>query len=409
MEQPLSPSDVRAQVVATSAVVFLVMLGVGIVAPILPLYARTFAESYTLAGFVISAFGLARLLFDVPSGFLSDKLGRRPTIITGILVFSLGGLLSGLAGDFYTLLGARFLQGIGASIYTTSALAYVADIAPASSRGRYLAYYQGSFSLGVAVGPALGGFLVRPELGGLRGPFFVLSGIALAGAIYAYFSLRPGSKRREPIAGRAGPSSLSSIALRMVGSRDALVINLGAIVVFISTSGIRGTAIPFFGIEHLALNEAQVGIVLGVAAMMNFLFMGRAGSLVDRLGGKRTITYGFLSTGITLILFAYTWSFESIVLVAALFGLATSIAMSSVAVSAVEVSDPQRRGFSLGIYRLFNDIGIISGPIISGLLLEGYGFTSPFIGVALLSLMVSILAATAMSKQQHPALEAAPE
>jgi MFS family permease len=179
--------------------------------------------------------------------------------------------------------------------------------------------------------------------------------------------------------------------------------------VFISTSGIRGTAIPFFGIEHLALNEAQVGIVLGVAAMMNFLFMGRAGSLVDRLGGKRTITYGFLSTGITLILFAYTWSFESIVLVAALFGLATSIAMSSVAVSAVEVSDPQRRGFSLGIYRLFNDIGIISGPIISGLLLEGYGFSSPFIGVALLSLMVSILAATAMSKQQHPALEAAPE
>jgi MFS family permease len=391
---------IRTQMIVISAIVFIIMLGVGIVAPILPIYAESFSNSYIIAGLVISVFGLARLLFDIPSGALSDTFGRRLTIIGGIIVFAIGGLFSGLAIDLYTLLLARFVQGLGASIYTTSTMAYIADIVPAASRGRYLAYYQGSFALGVAVGPALGGFLVIPELGGVRGPFFILSATAFVSAIFAFLNLKSNVKVNEQP--RIHNNSLSSTALKMIGNRSVLIINLGTIVSFISISGIRGTAIPFFGIGHLGLNEAQVGIVLGVAAIVNFLFVRNSGSLVDKLGSKRIIIYGFFFTGLSLLLFAYAWDFQSLIAIAALFGLSTSLAMASITTSAIEISDPSRRGLSMGIYRIFSDIGIISGPILVGLLLEGYGFSFPFLGVAILSFVVGILAATVMNgKSDH--------
>ena len=98
------------------------MLGQGVIAPVLPLYAKDFDVSTAMVGASISVFGLARILFNLPSGMLSDRLGRRAFLISGPIVIAIGTFLSALAGDIWQLLAYRFIAGIGSAMFMTAGL-----------------------------------------------------------------------------------------------------------------------------------------------------------------------------------------------------------------------------------------------------------------------------------------------
>ncbi|MFN3621892.1 MAG: MFS transporter, partial [Nitrososphaerales archaeon] len=148
--------SIEKKIAMISSTTFIIMLGAGIVVPILPKYAGSFGASYTYVGLTISAFGIARIITDIPSGTLSDKVGRRTSILLGTSLFVGTGILAAYSTSILHLIIARFIQGVGAAVFTTSALAYIADILPETKKGRYLGYYQGSFFLGSAFGPSIG-------------------------------------------------------------------------------------------------------------------------------------------------------------------------------------------------------------------------------------------------------------
>ncbi|MGH7545157.1 MAG: MFS transporter, partial [Gemmatimonadota bacterium] len=111
----------RAIFFALGVQVFLLMLGVGIVAPILPLYAREFGVSVTAVGFLITVFGIARIGTDVPTGRLAERVGRRPLLVGGALAVAVGSLGFALAGTYAALVFWRFVQGVGSAATTTAA------------------------------------------------------------------------------------------------------------------------------------------------------------------------------------------------------------------------------------------------------------------------------------------------
>ena len=371
-------SDVDRKVFVVLTAVFIVMLGVGIIGPILPRYARSFGVSYSIAGLTISGFGIARILFDVPCGFLCDRFGRRPIIIIGMLVYSFAGLPAAYASSIVHLILSRFIQGAGAAMFTTSAMAYVADLSPTDKRGKYLGYYQGTFFLGTAVGPALGGLLTG--VGGIRMPFLLLSALALLGAGFVYGSLpelhldlSQHSIRRI---------SISSVISGMLSTRVAILANLSAAVTFLVTSGIRFTAIPIFGQGSLGLDDFEIGVILSVSALLTFLLVKWSGALVDKIGGLASLFYGFLSSGIIVALFALTRDFASMLVVGGILGASISLLVPAQAALAVDVSNPNHRGLSLGIYRIFSDIGIITGPIIAGVASDTFALSFSFYVIA---------------------------
>lgn len=388
-------SQVDRKVLIISTSVFLVMLGAGIIGPVLPKYAGSFGVSYAVVGLTISAFGLARIIFDVPSGSLSDRVGRRPLIVSGILVFAVTGLLAAYAENIYHLVFARFLQGVGAAVFTTSAMAYVADVVPVSSRGRYLGYYQSSFFLGTAVGPALGGFLTG--LGGIRMPFLALSALSLIAALFAYASLA-GAEARATSRGRGGTTAALA---RMLTSRSAMVANLAAIVTFLMIGGIRITAIPFYG-DYLKFSELQIGLVLSEIALINFIAIRWSGALVDKFGRKWSLFYGFVFAGVFAQLFTYSFDFASMMLVGAFFGVSTSFILPAQATLAVDASDPNHRGLSLGVYRIFSDIGIILGPLATGELADRFDLRAPYSFVAAISIAMAAVAITLRERARSP-------
>jgi MFS family permease len=361
------------------------MLGAGIVVPILPKYAESFGASYMYIGFTISAFGLARIITDIPSGTLSDRVGRRASLLIGTILFVATGLLAAYATSIEYLIAARFLQGVGAAIYTTSALAYVADILPSSGKGRYLGYYQSSFFLGSAFGPTLGGLLA--SVGGLRLPFLTLSAISLVSALATYMGITTPTSAKDVVYRRGSVLSIITATLR---SRAMIVSCVAAATTFILSTAIRFTLLPIYSEKALNLSEVEIGWVLTIIALVNFLMMRRSGSVADKLGAGPTMIYGFILSGLTTTLYPFSFNLPFLLAISAWFGVATSLIMPAQVSLAVESSDPKHRGLSMGIYRIFSDIGLIIGPLLSGLLIEYLPIAYAFYFIAGLCFFISL-------------------
>lgn len=370
--------------------VFSVMLGTGIIGPILPLYAKAFGVSYAVVGMMISAFGLARILMDLPAGTLADCWGRRPLLLIGMAVFSTTGLIAAFAPNIYFLVLARFIQGIGAALLTTTAMAVVGDIAPPEQRGKYLSYYQMSFFWGMATGPAIGGFLA--EWGGFPLPFLVLSLLSLVGMAFAHFKVKESLVERND---RISAMELFQVLRRMGRDRNLLVANLASLVAVLTMGGIRMTAIPLYGQQSMGLSHSEIGIVLAVAAFVNIPSLIWSGPIIDKIGSRPILLWGFSLATVTTYGLAFTHGFHSLLGMAALFGFTTGLNQPALATLVIGAADPNHRGLSIGLHRIFGDLGVIAGPMLVGVLADHYGLTSPFAvvavlcgGMALVSLLV---------------------
>src|SRR5712691_10664222 len=160
------------------------MLGMGIISPVLPIYASSLHINLTLVGVIVAAFPLARLFVNIPAGHLGERVGFRALLVAGPLILSGGAILNGISNGFWLLLISRLIVGAGSAVYTTTAMSYLAQISPAGERGRVMGYLQGSMLLGVSVGPAIGGYLADHM--GYHAPFFILSALAGIGALWTY-------------------------------------------------------------------------------------------------------------------------------------------------------------------------------------------------------------------------------
>ena len=157
---------------------FFIMTGLSIVSPILPIYAKSFGVSYTLAALAISMYAVARLVFDLPVGILGDRFGRRPVLLLGALIVTISAFLCAYASNFWELLFYRFLQGIGSCMWQTMRTTLLQDILKPEERGRVLGYFQAFQLIGSSAGPTIGGVLA--EGWGITAPFY---GYGLGGLI----------------------------------------------------------------------------------------------------------------------------------------------------------------------------------------------------------------------------------
>ena len=165
------------QVLVLAIGAFLVMTGLTVVAPILPLYAREFGVGRAAAGVLISSFAVARLAFDVVGGVLADRFGARRVMTAGALLLAASSVGAALAPTYGLLLVTRVLEGIGSAAYATSANQLVVLITSRERLGRAMALYHTGILAGIAVGPIIGGYAA--EIGDLKTPFWVYAALGL--------------------------------------------------------------------------------------------------------------------------------------------------------------------------------------------------------------------------------------
>jgi len=376
-----------------------VMLGFGIVGPILPQYVLTFDVSYTLAGVVISAFPLARMLFNFPAGIFADRYGRRRPLLLGIVIVTLGALGCGLAQSIYELILFRFTYGAGTAMFIIVANVIVADIAPPTERGKYMSYYQGSFQFGSIFGPAIGGFLA--ELAGLRTPFFILSGLGALSVGLTFLLIQEAPQTR-----RSRSAIKVASLLRLLVDRRLTAIQVIQMVSFITMSSIRTTMLPLYGVDYLGLSMGEIGTILSIGALVSFPTLMFMSNVVDRIQRNRIISVGFL--GLATAVFLYTLAHDYMLLLVATVMLSVSQILINPSQNAIigDITTPGIRGLVLGAFRTAGDIGFFIGPTMAGFLTDTVNVLAPFYLVTILCLVSALISVYALHASRLSRIEA---
>jgi MFS family permease len=364
-----------------------VILGVSIISPILPQYALSFDIPVALVGWAISAFALARLVTDIPAGFLADRFGRKKVMISGLVLVIVASVAAGIATTYAWLIVSRIVAGLGSALYMTSATTWVAQVSAGSARGRYMSLYTGLVFAGTAFGPTIGGYVAARF--GLNAPFFAYALFALAGLI----ATLPMKETADSAQATRSEIHISDI-VRLLSNRSFMLVNCAILAVFFLRIGVRSTLVPLYADLNLGLPPDSIGIILTVAAVTTAIITFPAGRLSDRVGRKGPMMACLFLSAIVSVLIPFQKSQASLTGIMALYGLATGL-QGSIAAWPADLAPKERLGTSMGVCRVMGDAGMVLGPIAATYIADYTGdltvTLTPFLVPAIVTTIVGLL------------------
>ena len=388
-------------------------MGFGIISPVLPLYAQSFGVGTAMIGLTITAFGAARLVMNLPAGFLSERYGRRLLLVGGPAVTALGSLAGGLAPDFGWLIASRFVAGAGSAIYMTGAMILLTDITTDENRGRLMSIFQGSLLAGVSLGPAVGGFVA--EGFGLAAPFFLVAALAGVATLWSFARMPETVHLSREQAREAAEQSRDETpprqtarqsVLSLLARPDFLLVSMLTMSIFLTRTGGRLTLLPLLGANRLDMSPGLLGLIFAMMTVLQLIVLVPGGTMIDKLGRKVLIVPSALVTAVALVLFAMSGQVWMFIMAAVIHGIGTGILGPAPAAYAADIAPPGMRGVTMGLYRTFGDAGFVIGPVALGGLadLTGFGPALAFNAMVLVSvaMMFAIFARETLRRPVVP-------
>ncbi len=369
--------------------VFLDLLGFGIVIPFLPMFASKLGVSAFGIGALLAIYSAMQFLCAPVLGRLSDRVGRRPIIMLGLLGSSAGYLIYGFAASFVGLFISRMVHGACAATVST-AQAYVADTTTEENRARGMGMIGAAFGLGFVLGPALGGLLGHSSL---RVPVFFASGLTFANFVFAVLRL-PESHRPAP----GVTLSFSRLVAPLLGLPRQLVghhLSRLFTIAFLVTFAIAAFEATFALMVPAAYGYGAFGIgaMLAFAGLMQALAQGYLlGKMVARLGEVRVLMLGLAAFIVGLAPLAELPSGGFVFLALALLSLGYGFASPAVASIISKRSERHLQGEVLGVNQSALSLARIFGPLAGGFAYGAVGREAPYAGGAIFALMAFILA-----------------
>nr|WP_235563993.1 MFS transporter [Arthrobacter sp. Soil763] len=360
---------------------FLIALGFGLVAPVLPQFATTFDVGATAAAVIVSIFAFMRLLFAPAGGALIVKLGERPVYVAGLLIVAASTAACAFAQDYWQLLIFRGLGGAGSVMFTVASMALVVRLAPPESRGRVSGAYASAFLIGNVCGPIVGGLLAGF---GLRVPFLAYAAalVLAAAVVQTQLSHVPAGSRE---AGAAAPPMLLREALRDSAYRAGLASSFAN---GWATFGVRMATVPLFAVAALGAGSSSAGWALAVFAAGNAAALTFSGRLADTLGRKPLMLAGLVVTGLATAGIGFTHQLFWFLLASTVAGLGSGLLGPAQQAAIADVVGNERSGGKvLAVFQMTSDSGAIVGPVIAGVLADrlGYGWAFGVTGGVLLA------------------------
>ena len=348
-----------------------IALGYGVVAPVLPQYARNFGVSIGAATFVITAFALMRLVFAPPSGMLVQRLGERRVYLTGLLIVALSTLACTFAQTYTQLLVYRSLGGAGSAMFTVSSLGLMIRMSPPDARGRVAGLFSSAFLIGGVAGPILGSATAGL---GLAVPFAIYGAALLVAAAVVLVSLRHSALAAPEEA--TGPVVSVRRALRSRAYCAALFSNFAS---GWAALGLRVALVPLFVVDVLHRSAGMAGLVLATFAIGNVVAVIPSGHLSDRVGRRVLLIVGLLVSAATTVLLGLTTSVPLFLGAAFITGVATGVFISPQQAAVADIiGNKARGGTAVATFQMMADLGAIVGSLAAGEIAQHVSFTAAF-------------------------------
>jgi DHA1 family multidrug resistance protein-like MFS transporter len=355
----------RKNIAILTFVLFVVMLGYGIIIPIFPFYIESMGAGGMELGLLAASYAAMRLIFGPIWGGLSDRFGRKPILLVGILGYVITMTWFGLATRLWMLFTARILAGILSSATAPTTMAYVSDSTPDDERGGGMGLLGAAGGIGTILGPAMAGFLATISL---SLPFFIAAGMALLALILAVIFL----PESHPSPERAAEEKSALVDVRAWW--QALFSPIGTLfaLTFISTSGLMIFANVFglYGIKRFGYGTEEVGIVMMVLGLTSALTQGLlARPATQRWGDERVVQVGLLSTALGFGLLLLANNFVMVLVTTAFFALTYSVTNPAL-LSLTSRRATVEQGIAMGLSNSFISLGRIVGPIWAGFIFD---------------------------------------
>ena len=358
------PSARRASLAVIFGIVFIDLVGFGIVIPILPLYSQRFGASPVVIGCLLSAYSLMQALCAPGWGRLSDRIGRRPVLFISLLGSAAGFWLMGIAHSLPLLFAARIIDGItGGNIST--AQAYIADITPPKDRSRGMGLIGVAFGLGFVFGPAIGGLLSHVSL---AAPFLFASILAAANALAIYGFLPeslPVERRRQVREQPSFPALFREVRQRPIG-----VILSTYFFTTLSFSLLTATYALFT--EHrLGYTASQNGYLFAGQGLVGAIIQGGLlGWLVKAFGDKKLVIVGTATLALSLFLLPMSTTTTVLLLVTTGVAIGHSLVLAPLNGLASKSAHETAQGRILGLMQSVSSVARVVGPVLGGWLLN---------------------------------------
>jgi len=348
--------------------IFSSMLGVGIIAPLLPLYADSMGATGIWLGVIFASFSITRAIFMPIFGRLSDRNGRKLFISTGLLIYAIISLGYIWADNVSQLTLVRLIQGAAAGMIIPIAQAYVGDISPQGEEGKWMGYFNAAFFTGFGFGPLMGGVLT--DHFGMSVAFSTMGGLNLL-AFLATILFLPEIRHRK-LATSPNPSfkemSTSGMVKGLFSYRLSFSIGRGAFACFL----------PIFAATYVGLRPTLIGVLLAVNILLMSLLQVYSGNIADRFNRKALVVLGSAINLTFLGLVPFTHNFWQLLGLCALQGLGGAISMPAASALTVEEGRRFGMGSTIAIFTMAMSIGMAIGPLLGGVITDFASINSVF-------------------------------
>ena len=355
---------------------FTSLLGAGIIAPLLPLYAESLGANDIWLGIISAAFFISGAIFMPITGRLSDRTGRKAFISTGLAIYTIASIGYIWASSISQLTFVRLLQGAAFGTITPVAQAYIGDISPEGEEGRWMGYFNACFFIGFGVGPLIGGVLT--DHFGMPAAFYSMTGLSLMAFLLVAFLLPEARPKKMAINPKLSIKELG--ANRMVRGLTSFRFSFGV------GRGAFTTFLPVFAAIYLHLSPTVNGLLLAVNLMLMSTLQFFTGRIADRFNRRSLVILGSLANLAYLALIPQAHNLWYLLGLCALGGLGTAIAIPAASAMTVEEGRKLGMGSTMGIFITAFSIGMAVGPLISGVIANVADINSVFYFAAAIAL-----------------------
>ncbi len=367
--------------VLLSLILFLSLAGNTVILPVLPAIRQEMGLDYTAIATIVSAYGLGRVILDIPAGFLVDRVSRHGMLVVGLALVVGASLYGAVAPSHFDLLVTRFLLGAASAVVNTAILASMSEVPSGGKRTTVLSLYQNAFNTAQTL---------FPMVGGLLGTWFHWRSVFWSGAVLGVLTIPLVRWAVRPAVGRpSGAAAAPAGGARLMSYVPAMAAVYFVIFTgFTNRSGVRNLVLPAYGGDHLGLDPLAIATSLMVVALVSIGAAYGGARLADRFGNRAVVVPALALAALADLSLLLATDHLTLMLVAVGLGFSDLVGGSLTAML-LDVAPARLRGLALGLYRLTVDSAIMLGPVLLGALLDAGGYPLPLVVAGVVALIGS--------------------
>jgi DHA1 family multidrug resistance protein-like MFS transporter len=385
-------AEQRKKIIILMINMFIAIGSFGIIIPILPAYLASINQGGTAAGLMIAIFAGAQLIFSPIAGKWTDQFGRRKMIIYGLVGLTLSMFIFYAVNSIWLLYASRIIGGIGAALLIPAIFAYVADITTFDQRAKGNSLVSAAMSLGIVVGPGIGGFLADF---GLKFPFLISALVSLSAVVFSIFVL----KESETAQITQSMDAKTETMLRKITLSVKKPYFIPLIITLVMSFGLMAyeSVIGLYLDNQFNSTPKDIAVMVtatGIVSVIVQLFV--VDRIVQRFGEVNVLNIFISVAAIGFLLSLFASNYLIFFLISLIIFLSTSI-LRPVLNTLISKMAGNEQGFAMGMNNAYMSIGNVLGPTLAGMMYDVH-ITYPFM-LGLILLFITLMITMAWQKR----------